>query len=63
VISQFDQLYVKPTLLRRDFSRWLHDGFLNRRAADYGAELKLSREDIAELVAHARDFLAIVIGP
>ncbi len=57
-ISQFDQLYVKPALLPRDFSRWLHDAFLNRQAADYGAELNLSREDIDALVAHARDFLA-----
>ena len=57
-ISQSDQLYVKPALLPRDFSRWLHDAFLNRQAADYGSELNLSQEDIDALVAHARDFLA-----
>jgi len=57
-ILQFDQLHVKPALLPRDFSRWLHDAFLNRQAADYGSELNLSREDIDALVAHARDFLA-----
>ena len=57
-ITQFDQLYVKPALLPRDISRWLHDAFLNRQAADYGSELNLSREDIDALVAHARDFLA-----
>ena len=58
-ISQFDQLYVKPALLPKDFSRWLHDAFLKRQAADYGADLTLSREDIdALLLAHARDFLA-----
>ena len=57
-ILQFDQLYVKPALLPRDFSRWLHDAFLNHQAADYGSELNLSREDIDALVAHARDFLA-----
>ena len=57
-ISQFDNLYVKPALLPREFSRWLHDGFLNRQAADYGAELAMSQEDIAGLLAHARDFLA-----
>jgi uncharacterized protein (UPF0332 family) len=57
-ISQFDQLYVKPALLPKDFSRWLHDAFLNRQAADYGSELELSQEDIDGLVAHARDFLA-----
>jgi uncharacterized protein (UPF0332 family) len=65
-ISQFDQLYVKPALLPKDFSRWLHDAFLNRQAADYGSELKLSHEDIEVLVAHARDFLAGIrqfLGP
>ena len=57
-ISLFDQLYVKPALLPKDFSRWLHGAFLNRQAADYGSELRLSREDIDALLAHARDFLA-----
>ena len=59
-ISQFDQLYVKPALLPKELSRWLHDAFLNRQAADYGSELKLSREEIDALLAHARDFLAAV---
>jgi len=57
-ISQFDQLYVKPALLPKDFSRWLHDAFLNRQAADYGSEFQLSAEEIDALLAHARDFLA-----
>src|SRR5437773_8274963 len=59
-ISQFDQLYVKPALLPRDFSRWLHDAFLNRQAADYGSELTLYREEMEALLAHTRDFLAAV---
>ena len=57
-IAQFDHLYAKPGLLPKEFSRWLHDAFLNRQAADYGAELALSRVDIDEILAHARDFLA-----
>jgi uncharacterized protein (UPF0332 family) len=57
-ISQFDQLYVRPALLPKEFSRWLHDAFLNRQAADYGSDLKLSTEDIEALLVHARDFLA-----
>jgi uncharacterized protein (UPF0332 family) len=40
-ISQFDQSFIKPGLLPKDFSRWLHEAFLNRQAADYGSELKL----------------------
>ena len=57
-ISQFDLLYVKPALLPKDFSRWLHDAFLNRQAADYGAELALSRDELDQLLAHARLFVA-----
>jgi uncharacterized protein (UPF0332 family) len=57
-IAQFDQLYVKPTLLPKEFSRWLHDAFLHRQAADYGVELSVSRDEIDALLVHARDFLA-----
>ncbi len=57
-ISQFDLLFVKPALLPQHFSRWLHAAFVNRQAADYGAELMVTREEIEDLLAHARDFLA-----
>lgn len=57
-ISQFDRVYVKSALLPKEFSRWLHDAFLSRQAADYGAELSLSRDDVDGLLARARDFLA-----
>ena len=51
-------MYVKPGLLPKDFSRWLHDAFINRQAADYGSELTLSREEIDTLLTHARYFVA-----
>jgi uncharacterized protein (UPF0332 family) len=57
-MAQFDQLYVKPGLVPKEFSRWLHAAFLNRQAADYGAELTLSRDEIDALLAHAREFVA-----
>ncbi len=57
-ISQFGSAVRQACAAPRDLSRWLHDAFLNRQAADYGSELTLSREDIDELLAHARDFLA-----
>jgi uncharacterized protein (UPF0332 family) len=49
-ISQFDQLYIKPGTLHRDYSRWLHDAFLRRQAADYGAEAPVSADEIEELL-------------
>ena len=57
-IAQFDQLYVKPALLPKEFSRWLHDAFLHRQAADYGVELSVARDEIEMLLAHVRDFVA-----
>jgi uncharacterized protein (UPF0332 family) len=57
-IAQFDRLYVKPSLLPKQFSRWLHDAFLHRQSADYGAEQSLSRDEIDALLTHAREFLA-----
>ena len=56
-IAQFDQLYVKPGLIPREFSRWLHDAFLTRQAADYGTELTLSRDEMEGLIGHAREFV------
>lgn len=59
-IALFDQLFVKPHLFGTDLSRWLHQAFLHRQAADYGAEETLSRDDIDTLLAHAREFVAAV---
>ena len=57
-IAQFDRLYVKPALLPKEFSRWLHGAFLNRQSVDYGAEVSLSNDEIDVLLSHARAFLA-----
>jgi uncharacterized protein (UPF0332 family) len=57
-IAQFDRVYVKPALLRKEFSRWLHEAFLRRQSVDYGAEGNLSRDEIDTLLAHAREFLS-----
>jgi uncharacterized protein (UPF0332 family) len=57
-ISQFDQLFVKSGLLPREFSQWLHDGFSNRQAADYGVELVHIPLEVESLLAHAREFVA-----
>ncbi len=57
-ISQFDQSFIKPGLLPKDFSRWLHEAFLNRQAADYGSELKLTPTEVESLIAHAREFVS-----
>ena len=55
-IAQFDQAYVKPALLRKEFSRWLHEAFPHRQAADYGTEVALTRDEIEQ---RYRQFVAL----
>jgi hypothetical protein len=50
-------LFVKPGLMPSEFSRWLHDAFLNRQAADYGAERPMTTADVEGLLDRARDFV------
>jgi uncharacterized protein (UPF0332 family) len=57
-IALFDRLFIKANALPREFSRWLHDAFLSRQAADYGSEVTLSREDIETMLSHAAEFVA-----
>lgn len=59
-IAQFDQLYVKPALFRKEHSRWLHDAFLQRQSVDYGPEVTLALEEINVLLTHAREFVTAV---
>jgi uncharacterized protein (UPF0332 family) len=59
-IAQFDLLYVKPQIFRAEMSRWLHRAFLHRQAADYGAEVTLTRPEVEALIVEAREFVAQV---
>jgi uncharacterized protein (UPF0332 family) len=55
--TQFDQVFVKPAIFGKEYSRWLHEAFLRRQSVDYGAEVTVSRDEIDTLLAHAREFL------
>jgi uncharacterized protein (UPF0332 family) len=57
-VAQFDLLFVKPQVFRSDLSRSLHRAFLHRQAADYGAEVTLTRGEIEALTSDARTFVA-----
>jgi uncharacterized protein (UPF0332 family) len=59
-IAQFDLLFVKSGLLPRDLSRWLHSAFLQRQAADYGADVTSSSGEVSALLANAGAFVAAV---
>lgn len=56
-ISLFDLLYVKPALLPKELSVWLHDAFAQRNQADYAEAFAMSPAAIAELIGHARSFV------
>src|SRR5437762_6647777 len=51
-------LLSRSGLLPREFSQWLHDGFSNRQAADYGVELVHIPLEVESLLARAREFVA-----
>ena len=46
--------------LAAKFHRWLLDAFYKRILADYGVEAVLTREDSAQMIAQAREFLDTV---
>lgn len=60
-ISRFDRDYVKPGILPRDFSRWLHEAFNQRQSADYAAAYEIEAEGIKELVDHAALFVGGIL--
>lgn len=57
-IALFDREFVKPGVLPKDFSRWLHDGFSERQDADYGTDFGRTVADASESVRRAREFVA-----
>jgi uncharacterized protein (UPF0332 family) len=59
-IAQFDRLYVKSAVFRAELSRWLHQAFAHRQAADYGAEHTLNGAEIRVLIDRAREFVGEV---
>jgi uncharacterized protein (UPF0332 family) len=56
-ISLFDLHFVKPAVLPKDFSRWLHDAFALRQQADYASETKVTMEQARAASDHARAFV------
>lgn len=60
-ILLFDRIYVKPGVLPKDFSRWLHEAFNQRQTADYATEFRLSADALRQLLQHAGAFVHGVI--
>lgn len=57
VISLFGEAFAKTGVLDAKFHRWLLDAFDKRILADYGVEATLTRDDAAQMITQAREFL------
>ena len=57
VIALFDGHFVKPGLLRQELSKWLHNAFSLRQAADYREMLRLDKRQVRHVVQHAERFV------
>ncbi len=57
VISLFGESFAKTGALDAKFHRWLLDAFDKRILADYGVEATLTRDDAAEMITQAWEFL------
>jgi uncharacterized protein (UPF0332 family) len=57
VISYFDREFVKPGIIDKKFSKWLHRLFDLRQDADYGDMFEPSEEQCRQAVEQAGEFV------
>lgn len=55
--SLFGETFAKTGTMDPKFHRWLLDAFDKRIQADYGFDISLTRDDAAQMIAQAREFL------
>ena len=56
-IALFDREFVRSGAFNKEFSRWLHEVFLDRQRSDYDELVLVSRQEAAEALDHARRFV------
>ena len=61
VITYFDKNFIKPGIIDRKFSKWLHRLFDLRQDADYGDMFTPSEEQCREAVNQSREFVEEII--
>ena len=57
VITYFDKNFIKPGIIDKKFSKWLHRIFDLRQDADYGDMFMPSEEQCREAVNQSKDFV------
>ncbi len=60
VISYFDREFVKPGIIDKKFSKWLHRLFDLRQDADYGDMFTPSEGQCRQAFGHAREFVQCI---
>jgi len=59
VHSAFGEQFAKTGLLDAKLHRWLLNAYDDRIVGDYGADAEMSSEQVALVIEHAREFLAV----
>jgi len=57
-IAYFDREFVKPGIIDKKFSKWLHRLFDLRQDADYGDMYEPDAEQCGEALEHAEEFIS-----
>jgi uncharacterized protein (UPF0332 family) len=60
VISLIDQHFVKPGILSKEMSRFLHKAFDMRQIGDYREFFELDPEQVLEILRYAKEFVTYV---
>ena len=55
----FAQHFVKTGEFDAKYQRWLVSGFNQRMLGDYGTTPEFEKEDVQEIIEHAREFLQV----
>lgn len=56
-IALFDYRFVKPAILPKELSRWLHDAFALRQQADYAPERRVTEDQARTAAQQVREFV------
>lgn len=59
-ISTFDLEFIKPGILKQDYSKWLHDAFELRMEVDYADFVLPDREQSVQTLNNAKKFVEAI---
>ncbi|MFQ6133491.1 MAG: HEPN domain-containing protein [Armatimonadota bacterium] len=62
VIAAFGRDYAATDVLPRELHKWLRNAFDKRMVGDYSYTEAVTEQEAAELIEHAREFVAAIEG-